>query len=164
MKKSIFRIGLLSLPLLFSTVSCSTTNYIVYSGSEHQLDLTVTDTFPTSYQSGDKISFDGLVVTFDDTKLTSSQYYLTIDSSHPRENKIQNGDEVSTAGNENSVSLFAAYDVGEVTYVSSQSASIKASSSKHVNPWIYYVSMGVVVVAVGIWLFIRNKAKKEGRA
>ena len=164
MKNKAFQIGLLSLSLLFATASCAADNYSVYKGSERRLNLTVSDTFKASYQSGDKISFEGLTVTFDSETLSSSQYYLTFEPSHPRENKINEGDEVSTSGNNNNISLYAAYDVGEVTYVSSQSASITATSSKSVNPWVYYVCMGVVIVALGVWLFLRNKAKKEGRA
>lgn len=164
MKTSTFRKWILPYFLSLSLTSCSASSYQVYHGNEHVLNLTVTDSFQTSYQSGDKITFEGLVVTFDDVTLSSSQYYLTTEPTKPRENKIAEGDEVSTSGNKNAVSLYAAYDVEDVTYVSSQSATIEANSSKSFSPIVYYVSMGVVIVAVGVWLFIRAKAKKEGRA
>ena len=149
--------------LLGSCSSSSTEESIpVYTGEDHRVTMVFEESFLTEYNSGDDFPFDKIQVFYDDVELSKEEYFFTLNQEDPYSYQIGEDAVFTSSARESNITFYAAYlttiEENQV-YVVSEGKEVLVINMDAVSPVLYYVGSAILLVALGVWCFIRAKKR-----
>lgn len=170
--KYLFFLPLLSLFILASCKSNNTDKYkdkIIAESNK----VTYAGEITTTYNTGDSISIGNLTVKYNGTTdityldsnnddIPSDKFFITTSKESPTVSRLKPSDKLNTSKQSYTTNVYVAFINSEDDHVYISAAKqITIKNSNALNPILYYVGGGVIIVAVAALVFFTKRYKEN---